>query len=221
MIIIKDVDLAFGNDILLRSGQMRIDQQIYGLVATNGSGKTTLLRTIAGLLPLKSGEIYLTADQTNERLPTLTKKKNLFYFETGEWFDGNLTAADYLKFVAKQWQGNSQLIEKAVDFWEMRPFLRRPIRKYSLGMKQKTVLALYYVANTPYWLMDEPTLGLDLDSQARFISFMKAAKQRGTSILFSSHQNDSLLSVADTFYILDKQQLVASAELPREWGERG
>lgn len=209
MLIGKNISLRFKNESLLNSGNIILQQQIYGLVAPNGSGKTTLLRTLSGIYQAGKASIYLE-NEKGEQLSPLQQKKQLFYFETSDWFDGNLSAKDYLTFVSKEWNGNSQLIKEAIEFWQLNSFYKKPIKKYSLGMKQKTLLALYYVSNTNYWLLDEPTIGLDLSSQDLFINFMKMAKKRGTTILFSSHQNDSMLAIADSFYILENQELKES-----------
>lgn len=208
MLKLMNVSIFLDKHVILEPSNLEMESgQVYGLIAGNGGGKTTLLRTISGIYPLKQGEINVT-DRESKRLDTRkAKNQKLFYFETSEWFDGNLSGKDYLDFVAKQWNGTPELIAEMVDYWQLASFYKRPIKKYSLGMKQKILLALYYVSNTDYWLMDEPTIGIDVDSQALFIDFMKQATERGISILFSSHQNDSMLSIADSFYVLENKRL--------------
>lgn len=208
MLELKGVGISLDKHVILEPSNLTMEKgQIYGLIAGNGGGKTTLLRTMTGLYPLNQGEINVTDGENNPVRTRKEKNQKLFYFETSEWLDGNLSGKDYLEFVAKQWNGTPELIAEMVDFWQLGTFYKRPIKKYSLGMKQKILLALYYVSNTHYWLMDEPTIGIDVDSQKLFIDFMKQSKTRGISILFSSHQNDSMLSIADSFYVLENRRL--------------
>lgn len=92
-----------------------------------------------------------------------------------------------------------------IDFWELTSFVDKAIKKYSLGMKQKLLLSLYAVSNTDFWLMDEPTIGLDKKSCNKFKQFLYEAKQKGTSVFFASHHDDSLHETCDYIYeIIDK-----------------
>ncbi|WP_137657509.1 ATP-binding cassette domain-containing protein [Listeria newyorkensis] len=177
----------------------------YGLVAPNGSGKTTLLRVLAGLTKAEAGKVYLEED--GKVLDLVLSRKKIFYYESSDWLDKHLSAWDYLQFVNDKWANGKVNVNDVVDYWELNEFVKLPIRKYSLGMKQKTILAMYAVSNTDYWLMDEPMNGLDEANQKRFIEFMEEAKQRGTCIVFSSHQNDSLHSISDEIYYISNKKL--------------
>ncbi|MBC6310279.1 ABC transporter ATP-binding protein [Listeria sp. FSL L7-1582] len=177
---------------------------VYGIVATNGSGKTTLLRILAGLTKAQKGVVYLEDD--GEKLDLVTTRKKIFYYETSDWLDGHLSALDYLKFVNASWANNGADIDAVIRYWGLEEFVKVPIRKYSLGMKQKTILAMYAVSNTDYWLMDEPMNGLDDANQKRFIGFMEEARKQGKCIIFSSHQNDLLHDISDNVcYITNKK----------------
>ncbi|AQY52258.1 ABC transporter ATP-binding protein [Listeria weihenstephanensis FSL R9-0317] len=186
----------------------------YGLVAPNGSGKTTLLRVLAGLTKAEAGRIYLEED--NEVLDLVSSRKKIFYYETSDWLDRHLSAWDYLQFVNEKWADGKVDIEEIIKYWDLSDFVKLPIRKYSLGMKQKTVLAMYAVSNTNYWLMDEPMNGLDEANQKRFTGFMEESKKRGTCIIFSSHQNDSLHSISDKIYYISNKKLSDTAREKQE-----
>ncbi|AQY52262.1 ABC transporter ATP-binding protein [Listeria weihenstephanensis FSL R9-0317] len=176
----------------------------YGIVATNGSGKTTLLRILAGLTKAQNGTVYVV--DNGKRLELVATRKKLFYYETSDWLDGHLSGLDYLEFVNASWADNETNIGEVIQYWDLDEFVRLPIRNYSLGMKQRIVLAMYAVSNTDYWLMDEPMNGLDEANQKRFIEFMSEAKQQGKCIIFSSHQNDNLHSISDkVHYIINKE----------------
>ena len=207
MLIAKDINIGYRNVSLIEHGSLTIGPSIYGLTAPNGTGKTTLLRTIAGLYPLQSGTVYLEDEDGKGKLTETAQKDKFFYFESTNWLDGNLSARDYLTFVSRTWKGSQELIAEANDFWLLDSFWNKLIRRYSLGMRQKTLLALYFVSNTQYWLLDEPTLGLDQQSQVLFRRFMQAAKKRGVAILFTSHQKENMLSIADAVYVLANKRL--------------
>lgn len=205
MLILSDIDLIT-REILLYGANMKLDNgTVYGLSAKNGSGKTTLLRTISGLRSEVQGSILIK--ENNQLLSILEIKKQLFYFETVEWFDQNVSGWDYLMFTQATWKHFDTLIEDIVSFWEMDHYIKMPIKKYSLGMKQKVLLAMYSVSGAKYWLLDEPTIGLDTSSMKKFETYILDAKMRGICILFSSHQNDSLYAVCDYIYEMEDRSL--------------
>ena len=167
--ILKDIDFTFekGN--------------IYGMVAINGSGKTTLFRAISRLISVNSGQI--------------TAPSSLFYYETIEWFDGNLSGIDYLLYIKNVWN-SSQNLENEIEYWEMSDYIHLPIRKYSLGMKQRLLIAMYFMSQADCWLMDEITNGLDEYYRTKFFNRLKEI-QTQQLIIISSHYKEELMDVCD------------------------
>ena len=167
--ILKDIDFTFekGN--------------IYGMVAINGSGKTTLFRAISRLISVNSGQIIAPS--------------SLFYYETIEWFDGNLSGIDYLLYIKNVWN-SSQNLEKEIEYWEMSDYIHLPIRKYSLGMKQRLLIAMYFMSQADCWLMDEITNGLDEYYRTKFFNRLKEI-QTQQLIIISSHYKEELMDVCD------------------------
>ena len=167
--ILKDIDFTFekGN--------------IYGMVAINGSGKTTLFRAISQLISVNSGKIIAPS--------------SLFYYETIEWFDGNLSGIDYLLYIKNVWN-SSQNLEKEIEYWEMSDYIHLPIRKYSLGMKQRLLIAMYFMSQADCWLMDEITNGLDEYYRTKFFNRLKEIQTQQLMII-SSHYKEELMNVCD------------------------
>ena len=167
--ILKDIDFNFekGN--------------IYGMVAINGSGKTTLFRAISRLISVNSGQIIAPS--------------SLFYYETIEWFDGNLSGIDYLLYIKNVWN-SSQNLEQEIEYWEMSDYIYLPIRKYSLGMKQRLLIAMYFMSQVDCWLMDEITNGLDEYYRTKFFNRLKEI-QTQQLIIISSHYKEELMHVCD------------------------
>ena len=167
--ILKDIDFTFekGN--------------IYGMVAINGSGKTTLFRAISQLISVNSGKIIAPS--------------SLFYYETIEWFDGNLSGMDYLLYIKNVWNSSKNL-EHEIEYWEMADYMPLPIRKYSLGMKQRLLIAMYFMSQADCWLMDEITNGLDEYYRTKFFNRLTEIHSQQL-IIISSHYKEELMNVCD------------------------
>lgn len=210
--MLKITDLNVVADFLLIEGvNLTLEKgKIYGLAAANGTGKSTFIRNVLGLLPANSGNVTLYSDGV--RLSTGKAKKQLFYYETSNWFDKNLSGFDYLELINRQWSGKPSLIQEVIDYWQLDRFIHQPIKNYSLGMKQKVLLALYYVSDCDYWFLDEPTLGLDNQSVEDFKRYLEIARNQGRAIFFSAHESDRFFEICDTVYSINCQKMVERTE---------
>ena len=174
--ILKDIDFTFEKGT------------IYGMVAINGSGKTTLFRAISQLISVNSGHIIAPS--------------SLFYYETIEWFDGNLSGKDYLLYIKNVWN-SSQNLEQEIEYWEMSDYIHLPIRKYSLGMKQRLLIAMYFMSQADCWLMDEITNGLDEYYRTKFFNRLTEIHSQQL-IIISSHYKEELMNVCDKIVKIEK-----------------
>ncbi|MEB3363485.1 hypothetical protein SDC49_06345 [Lactobacillus sp. R2/2] len=104
----------------------------------------------------------------------------------------NLTSLDYLKFVKRQWHSNVDL-DQELDFLGVRKYVKVPIKKYSLGMKQKLIVAMYLVSGAEYYLMDEITNGLDEESRAILYKRLNdEVAQHNKCIILTSHYSSEI-----------------------------
>lgn len=170
---------------------------LYGIVATNGSGKTTFFRSIMGLLPILSGKVELESGSA-------------FYYETSDWLDSDLSGLDYLRFVQKEWRSQVKLTE-VIATWKMEDYIHLPIRKYSLGMKQRLLIAMYMVSDSQCLLMDEMTNGLDEESRQIFFSILKGFKEAGKLVILSSHYKEDIEAYCDYLLTLRDEKMEVSA----------
>ena len=178
--IIKNIDFTFNNG------------KIYGIVAINGSGKTTLFRAISQLIPVNSGNI--------------TTHPSFFYYENIEWFDLNLSGVDYLNYIKNIWKSNQSLNDE-IDFWEMNDFIYLPIRKYSLGMKQRLLIAMYFISQAECWLMDEITNGLDEYFRTKFFNRIDELNRDNHLIILTSHYKEDLSKVCDKLLTIENGEI--------------
>ena len=179
-VILQDADFTF------KKGR------IYGLLAINGSGKTTLFRAMSKLLPLSSGHIAVSP--------------SLFYYESVEWLDGNLSGMDYLCLIKNIWKSDLNLREE-IAYWEMSDYISLPIRKYSLGMKQRLVIAMYFLSQAKCWLMDEITNGLDEYYRQKFFDRLAQINRQEQLVLLSSHYKEELVEICDSMVTIHQGQI--------------
>lgn len=177
------------------------DNIIYGIVAENGTGKTTLFRTMVNLLRAKDGDILFDGMVVEKRM------QDVFYFESVEWLDKNLSGLDYLAFVKNTWKSNVD-INQIIEEWDMSEYIKIPTRKYSLGMKQRLVIGLYLASDAKYLIMDEITNGLDEDNRKHFFKQILDLKSQGKTILLSSHYKDEIIAYCDTVLQIQNHELV-------------
>ena len=188
MITLSNVTIKTRQTIIKNIGFTFNKGKIYGIVAINGSGKTTLFRAISQLIPVNSGNI--------------TTLSSLFYYENIEWFDLNLSGIDYLNYIKNIWK-STQSLNDEIDFWEMNDFIYLPIRKYSLGMKQRLLIAMYFISQAECWLMDEITNGLDEYFRTKFFNRIDELNRDNHLIILTSHYKEDLSKVCDKLLTIE------------------
>ena len=186
MLTVQNLSLKTRQPILHDFSHHFLPGQFYQIAAENGSGKTSFLRAVTDLIPVSSGKVLLDGK------PYAKNKRKLFFFESNEWLNVNLTSLDYLKFVKSQWHSNVHL-DQELDLLGVREYVKVPIKKYSLGMKQKLIVAMYLVSDAEYYLMDEITNGLDKESRAILYERLNdEVTQRNKCIILTSHYSSEI-----------------------------
>jgi len=181
---------------------------IYGLVGKNGAGKTTLLKIISGLTVPSSGTLELFGQTSGKGLskarkrtgciiempsffPYLSVEKNLEYYRIQRGIAGKKCIHEALELVGLSDTGNKKY------------------RDFSLGMKQRLGLALSLMGSPDLLILDEPINGLDPVGIAQFRELLKRLnKERGITIIISSHILGELSQVATTYGFIDKGVLL-------------
>lgn len=135
---------------------------IYQIMAENGAGKSTFLKALTQLVNYKGAITF-------DNMPFNQAKEKIFFFEENNWLDSNLNSLDYLQFVKDSWHSQHD-IDTELNFWGIDQFAKVPIKKYSLGMRQKLIIAMYLVSDAQYLLMDEITNGLDEKNRNKLYS---------------------------------------------------
>ena len=184
--------------------------EIVALLGPNGSGKTTTLKAAAGLLRPTSGSVTIGAPPRPAHLPEA--RARLSYLPQRVTFPDALTGREVVEFYRALRGASAGRTHEALAFAALNGSGDRPVATYSGGMVQRLGLAVAVVPDADVLLLDEPTAALDADGLGSFYRLMAQARERGRTVLFTSHQVGDIEPVADRFVILVGGRLVASLD---------
>lgn len=179
---------------------------IYGLIGKNGAGKTTLMRIIAGLISETSGDLELFEENKSK---IKNRKRIGVLIETPAFFD-DMDAYNNLEYlrIYKGIPGESCVQEK-LNLVGLESVEGKLIKDYSIGMKQKLGLAMALLGDPEFLILDEPTNGLDPVGIVKMRELLKKLnREKGITILISSHILSELSQLSNTYGIMNSGKLV-------------
>ncbi|EME3530127.1 TPA: ATP-binding cassette domain-containing protein [Enterococcus faecium] len=183
---------------------------IYGLIGENGAGKSTFMRTIMGLISIDEGSIELfgTTDlQAARRRMGQSIETPALYPE--------LTARDNLRIQAANGGVSDREIEDLLKMMRLENTGKKKAKNLSLGMRQRLAIANALITNPEFLILDEPTNGMDPAGMAEMREIIqRLVKERGITVLLSSHLLDELSQIATHYGILHEGHLIK--ELSKE-----
>lgn len=183
--------------------------KIYGIVGKNGSGKSMLFRAVADLIHLDGGTICLNGKPVEHGLP---QEIRLGLIIENINLHMDLTAMENLTFLAKI---NDYISEKEIRETLIRvdldPENKKKVKTYSLGMRQKLIIAQAIMEQPDILLLDEPTNALDAASVQRFYQILKEEAERGAVILVASHNQNDIDGLCDEVFYMDSGVLSQQA----------
>lgn len=184
IIEIKHLAKSYHRHPVLTDINFTLDKaEIVALVGPNGSGKSTLLNIMVNLLNPSSGQVKLL-DQfvTDYRIfnqVSFLKDNSILYPYLSGW--------DHLSYAGHLYGLSVKQVQEVVDAFKMTDYIHQQIQEYSLGMKQKMLLALASLNQPKIMILDEPFNGLDPQAVVETRQLFKKLHQSGTTIFLSSH----------------------------------
>ena len=180
---------------------------IYGFLGPNGAGKTTTIRMLLGLIKPSKGTVNLFGKSLKkEKLAILRKVGSLVEYPS---YYGHLTAVDNLEAIRKIIDAPKQKITEVLEIVGLTKDARRPVKGYSLGMKQRLGIASALLGSPELLILDEPTNGLDPSGILEIRELIKSMpKQHGITILISSHLLSEIEQMAGTVGIIRQGEMV-------------
>jgi len=201
-ISVQNVSKRFGAETVLHDVSYDFEEGfIHGIVGNNGSGKTVLMKCICGFLLPTSGKIFVSGKQVGKDmdfpddigiiietpgfLPNLSGMKNLSILAS-------------LKHKITQSEVSSAIRRVGLD-----PKIKKPVGKYSLGMRQRLGIAQAIMENPSVLILDEPFNGLDKTGAAQMRELIKELRAQGKTILVASHNQTDIDELCDTVCEID------------------
>lgn len=174
--VIDHIDFDFGNS------------RIVGLIGKNGVGKTTLMKVMNGNIINYEGKVNLP---NNENVGYLIEHPKLYDNKTGLY---NLKL--FAQVLGKGF--DKEYADHIIDAFGMRPYIKKKVKKYSMGMKQKLAIAVSLMNKPKYLILDEPTNGMDPDGSIDVLKTIQSlVKQLEMKILISSHKLEDIELICD------------------------
>ncbi|RPH37599.1 ABC transporter ATP-binding protein, partial [bacterium] len=173
----------------------------------NGSGKTTMLKTLVGLNLPTSGQLFMHGLDVSRF--AVESRRFISYLPQRAIFPEVLSAGEILRFYCRLRNIPAEKAKEILDRVGFNGFTNKPVSEFSGGMLQRLGLAIMVLADSPILLLDEPTANLDLHGAKRFREFILGEKQRGKTIIFSTHLLEEAGELADRVGIFVGGRLVA------------
>ena len=199
---VKNLSKDFGQDRVLKCVNRDFESgKIHGIVGNNGSGKTVLMKCICGFLLPTEGTVIVNGRRVGKDVdfpPDLG-----VIIETPGFLPG-VTGVKNLEILAslKKKIGLSEIAE-AIRRVGLDPHMKKPVGKYSLGMRQRLGIAQAIMEDPSLLILDEPLNGLDKHGVAEMRKLIKGLSAEGKTILLASHNQGDIDELCDTVCEMD------------------
>ena len=198
MISIQGVTKNYGTKVAVDNLSLDIAPgEFFAVLGPNGAGKTTTIKMIAGLLRPTAGRILLCGHDVQQ--DPLAAKRLCAYVPDQPFLYDKLSGLEFLNFIADLYgldgEARGKEVDRLVELFNLRDFVRELTESYSHGMKQRLVLAATLLHKPKVILVDEPLVGLDPHTARLVKQVFREQARQGSSIFMSTH----VLSVAEDF----------------------
>src|SRR6202521_4387292 len=189
--------------------------RIYGLLGANGAGKTTTLRMLATILEPTDGTALVCGFDVVEDPEKV--RANVGFLSTAAALYPRLTAQEMVEYFGRlNGIQEAELMRRLDEIFtrlDMDSFRDRRCDQLSTGMKQKTSIARTLIHDPQVMIFDEPTLGLDIMTARTILEFIRECRQRGKTVIFSTHVMSEVETLCDVIGIIQSGKLLAEGSL--------
>lgn len=210
---IKNINKQYHKKTVLYDVSQNFTEGIYGLLGPNGAGKTTLLNIIATVIGASSGEILLDGTKVYDIIEKY--HSSIGYLPQKIGFYNHFTGYDLMKYMSHLKGGDpkkSEQIDELLNRVNLYSVKDNRIATYSGGMKQRLGVAQAFLGNPSILLLDEPTVGLDLEERAEFKNMIREVSE-DTIVILSTHIVSDIEETADYILVMNEGNVLENNEM--------
>ena len=188
MLTIQGLSYAYSDRFLFKNLSFHLNPgEVIKISGANGSGKTTLIKILTGILKNYEGKIYLKNEE-EKSLKNLSDE--VFYMGHKNALKENLTVQENLQHDFRLLNSNKNELDSYLEKLNLKEFLFTRVSELSEGQKRKIILACCLASNSSIYLLDEPFINLDVDSQEIIMEAMDSKIHNGAAVIFTSHDQN-------------------------------
>ena len=206
----ENLSKVYGTQRAVNRINMHIEKgAIYGFIGKNGAGKTTFMRMVAGLATPTEGSMELFGskdlEKQRKRMGTLIEHSGVY---------ANMTAKENLEIVRRSFGiTEKNAVDEMLEFVGLGNTAKKKVKNFSMGMKQRLGIAISLLCNPDFLILDEPINGLDPEGIKEIRELLlKLNRERGITILISSHILGELSKIATHYGIIRDGELIEEFE---------
>ncbi len=217
MIRIEELSKQFNNFVALKGINLHIKKgESFALLGPNGAGKTTLVRILSTLLKPTSGKAILNGLDVTENPEEA--KRQIGVVSHNPFLYDELSAMENLEFFASLYDAEADIIS-LLRLVNLNKRARDPVATFSRGMKQRLSIARAILHDPAILILDEPTSGLDIASRNSFYTLIDAMKQKGKTILLTTHYIEEAAGLCTRGVVLNKGKVASEIDLTKPKSE--
>lgn len=185
-IVVDQLSAGYNNLTVFKNANLSIKSgEIVALIGPNGSGKSTLLKVMSGLKKPMTGTVKIDGISYEDNYLQYNKLFSAI-IETPSFYE-ELSGIDNIKFIANLNKIDKCQITKIIEFIDIGTAIKRKVKTYSLGMKQRLALGIALISSPQFLILDEPTNGLDPQGVMELRGTLENLAKKNISIIVSSH----------------------------------
>ena len=212
-VLVKNLKKRYGSVEAVKDISFQVEPgEIFGLLGPNGAGKTTTLRALCTLTTPDAGKIEVSGISVIDN-PRAARQR-LGYVAQEVALDKVLTGRELLQLQAALYhlpsQGAKQRVETVLDILGLQEYADQKTGTYSGGLRKRLDLAAGLLHAPDVLVLDEPTVGLDIETRFVVWDFLRKLRQAGTTVVITSHYLEEIDALADRVTIIDRGVVIAT-----------